>query len=675
MRLAPVAAVVLFVPALAAAQPYTFVSTPAGDSLTMLDLADDSVAGSFPVGGLPTGGAVGRGGRRVYTALTEANALAILDIRTGDLRTVPVGARPAAVVVARRKVYVANSSDDTVSVVDPRQGVVVATIPVGDVPIALAGDGPRVYVANGGDRTVSVVETAANTVVGTVPVGTFPAALSLHRATRRLYVANFLDGTVSVIDTDTLSVVSTFPVTRRPRGLAVDAAGQRLFVAGFEDGRVQVVDTATGTVSLDVASGGPNPMDLLLGPQETRLYVAHLQEEQGVAVLDAATLSPVASVDVPAGPVAFAGLTRRRPRLAAGAGWLETARVALARVRNLVAMVATRPADVPRQSFGDEVVITDTRFEPAHWALGIGGPFEFEVSQQTTGGNPGEWRRTTHFAPGIITHRLIRPGSEYTPSTLGAILTLDVSWDRRLFADTIIGERFVVEQDGVVYRAVENNFFETEAWETVSQINLVAADFSSVSGAHPDFSETGSTLRFGYARQTFFDAAVPHGIDNFVVTVHRSGSAANQLGFAETAAVVEESDAPFVHVQRRNGTQGAVSVDVLTERPDGSTQQDTVSWADGDGFDKSVLLVFLTLPDGSGARTARLRLLNPTGGATIDASRDQMMITVFPEQWPEQIRALFIRLQGFLSAFSPAGLILLGAPGMAMAALRRRKRS
>ena len=668
MRLTPLAAVMLFVPALAAAQPYTFVSTPAGDSLTMIDLADDTVAASFPVSGVPTGCAVGRAGRRVYAALSQANALAIINIRTGAVRMVPVGAGPAGVAVARRRVYVANSGGDTVSVVDPRQGTIVATIPVGDVPVALAAGGSRVYVANWAEGTVSVVDTTTHTIAGTVPVGTFPAGLGLHGATRRLYVANFLDDTVSVIDTDTLSVVSTFPVARRPRGLAVDPAGQRLFVAGFEDGRVQAIDTASGTVTLDVASGGANPLDVLLGPRGTRLYVAHLQEEQGVAVLDAATLSSVASVDVPAGPVAFAGLAQRRPRASPAAGWQEAARAVFGQVRNLVAVARARSADVPPQAFEEDVVIADEDFAPASWAVGVSGLFEFDNSQQPTGGNPGAWRRTTHYGGGTTIHRLIRPGSQYTPSSQGAIFNVDVSWDRILFAETIASERFLVEQDGVVYWTGERSFFSM-TWQADSRLNLVATDFSDAGGGHPDFTDTGSTLRFGYSRRTF-NQTVPHGIDNFVVTVRRSAPPDNLLRLTRTTDVIEESDALFVWVQRRNGTQGAVSVDVLTERPDGSTVQETLSWPDGDGADRNILLVNLTLPSGAGARTARLRLLNPTGGASIDPARSQMAIVVFPNDWPEQIRALFLQLQGLFGAFSPVWLILLGAPA-AVAALRR----
>ena len=158
-----------------------------------------------------------------------------------------------------------------------------------------------------------------------------------------------------------------------------------------------------------------------------------------------------------------------------------------------------------------------------------------------------------------------------------------------------------------------------------------------------------------------------------MVTVRRTAPPGEPVRFPKTVDIVEETGSPFVFVQRR-GTQGAISVDVLTETPDGSTAQETLSWPDGDRTDRSVLVVFLTLPDGSGARTARLTLVNPTGGALIDPSRIRMAIIVFPEEWPPVLRALFLRLQGFFGAFSPVWLILLAAPAAAMAARRRRQR-
>jgi YVTN family beta-propeller protein len=638
----------------------------------MIDLSDHTVVADLPVGGLPTGCAVGRAGRHVYAALSESDALAIVDVVTGDVRTVPVGAGPSGVAAATKWVYVANRGANTVSVVDPRRANVVGTIAVGDGPFAVAAEEARLYVVNQSGGTVSVIDTNTRSVVATIPVGTFPAGLALHTPTRRLYVANFLDGTVSVIDTLARSVLSTLPVVRTPRALAVDAAGQRLFVAGFDDGRVQVIDTGTGAVTLEASSGGLNPVDLMFGPRGRRLYVAHLQETQGVVALDPGTLAPVAAVNVPAGPLVFAGLGPQRPRAPLTRGWPRATRVLSAQVRAAIAtLTPARRPDPP--SLDGEVVITDTDFLPTDWAVSVGGPVEFETSQQLTGGNPGAWRRMTHFGPATIRHRLVRPGQQYTPASQGPIVYIDASWDRRLLADAIISERFLVEQDNVVYETTELGFF-SPAWENMDLLGLVADDFVDASGGHPDFSATGSTLRFGYSRSTVFGQTVTHGIDNFVVTVRTDTPPANLLGFVKTFDAVDESDAPFVWVRRRHGSQGAVSVDVVTERPNGSTVTETLSWADGDGADKSLLVLPLDLPQGSGARTAHLRLQNPTGGASIDPSRDDLAITVFPEGWPEQIRVLFLRLQALLGAFPPIWLIALAMPAAAMAARRWRHR-
>jgi YVTN family beta-propeller protein len=663
---------VVLIPALGSAEPFTFVTTPGGDSVAVIDLASHTVVAALPVGGLPTGCAVGSSGAGLYVALGQSNTLAMIwsDREGSRLVRVPVGTGPTGVAVdtTRRRVYVANTGADTVSVVDIDQRAVVATIPVGDGPLALVAGPTRLYVSNWGAGTISVIDLDLNSVVGTIPVGTFPAGLALHNGTQRLYVANFFDDTVSVVNTATLSVLSTIPVTRRPRGLALDAAGLRLYVAGFEDGRVQAITTSTGTVALDTASGGLNPLDLMLGPGGTRLYVSHLQEADGVSVLDAVTLAPVATVDVPAGAVAFGGVLQQTLAPLA-AGWPPAARALSARPAASQEVARAGPRGVSASLGADDVVISDAQFNPADWI--ITGNGDQNTTQQPTGGNPGAWRRMIHFGAALGTHRLIRPGTEYVPSSQGAIDRIDVSWDRRILAETLVDERFLVEQNNVVYRTVERTFF-APAWENDFRLDLVAENFDNGSGGHPDFSASGSTLRFGYTRQTTFSQTVPHGIDNFVVTVHRTpASPAGDLGFKETFLVVEEGEAPFVNVQRHGGSQGAVSVDVLTERPDGTTDQQTLSWPDGDDSDRSILLVFLDLPDGSGARTARLTLLNPTGGAGIVPSRSRMSLTVFPEEWPPVLKGLFLRLQALLGAFSPAWLLLLAVPATALAVRSR----
>ncbi|GAA2790544.1 beta-propeller fold lactonase family protein [Mycolicibacterium pallens] len=120
--------------------------------------------------------------------------------------TIPVGTPgnfPVAVAVSRdgSHVYVANSTDGSVSVVDASTDAVTGTIPVGAGPeqMAISPDGTRLYVTNGGSNTVSVINTSTNTVVNTVPVGTRPQGIAVSPDGSHVYVANSGSNTVSVI--------------------------------------------------------------------------------------------------------------------------------------------------------------------------------------------------------------------------------------------------------------------------------------------------------------------------------------------------------------------------------------------------------------------------------------------------------------------------------------------
>jgi YVTN family beta-propeller protein len=72
----------------------------------------------------------------IVTALAGVNEVAIGPIESADAKRIVVGRRPTAVVAGPggALVYVANSLDDSVSVVDVRAGSVVATIALGEAP-------------------------------------------------------------------------------------------------------------------------------------------------------------------------------------------------------------------------------------------------------------------------------------------------------------------------------------------------------------------------------------------------------------------------------------------------------------------------------------------------------------------------------------------------------------
>lgn len=653
------ALVIVLAPAAAGAQPYAFVSNAAAQSVSVIDVGSDTLVGSFPLSGMPTAAALSPDGSRLLVARTELGSVAMIDTASGAVSSLAVGTAPVALAMAPLgRVYVANAGADTLSVVNWTTGAVVRTIAVGDAPADVVAAGWRVYVANWGDGTVSVVDARTAKVVATVRVGTFPAGLAVHRG--RLYVANFADDTVSVIDTRTLAVTATVPVARRPRGMALDRSGTRLFVASFEQSVIDVIDTATGAVVQSAPSGALNPVDLMMGPDGTRLYVAHLAAGQPLRVLDAATLAPLHAITAPSGPVALAGFVTQEPAIA-------TARTENA-VEGLTVMPAAERAD-PRPRSPEGSGIFDGEFNPADWTL-FSSTGSSSTTQETAGGNPGAWRKTVHTSSG----QPVETWHEYTalgydPSLQGPIASIDVSWDRRVDGEAPVNDAVAVFQNGVAYRTATQTF-TANAWRHVDYPQLTAASFVGANGQHPDFSSLGSPLLFGYYRSTPATATVSHGIDNFTVGV-LTAPTAGVIGFEDTLLVLSGANA-IVNVERRAGTQGAVGATVNVVHPNGNVTTHAVSWPDGNG-DPFPVTVPIQMA-GNGSQTARAHLGNVAGGASLSPHRSVLIIAVPAPGWPPELLDLYLSVQVVLAAFSPLWIAALSAPAL-FVGLRRRRRA
>ncbi len=112
------------------------------------------------------------------------------------------GASPGAVIAGRDRVYVSNTNQDSVAIIDPAAGKVVNTVELepaasvrglgGVLPfgLALSPDGSRLYVACAGINAVAVLDTRQAKVLGYMPAGWFPARLVLSPDGKTLYVSN-----------------------------------------------------------------------------------------------------------------------------------------------------------------------------------------------------------------------------------------------------------------------------------------------------------------------------------------------------------------------------------------------------------------------------------------------------------------------------------------------------
>jgi YVTN family beta-propeller protein len=185
--------------------------------------------------------------------------------------------------------YVANLSDNTVSVVNISNDTVVKTITVGTNPFAVAVDeaGKSVYVGNFGSNNVSVISTSTNAVTATIPVQTQPQGVAVSPNGKTVYVANGSSGTVSVINTATKKVTANISVPGQPAGVAVTPNGAFVYVANYGANNVAVINTITNAVVASVPAG-TGPTWVAISPDGTTVYVTN-QTSSSVTVIQTAT--------------------------------------------------------------------------------------------------------------------------------------------------------------------------------------------------------------------------------------------------------------------------------------------------------------------------------------------------------------------------------------------------
>jgi len=244
-----------------------YVTNQSSGDISVINTATNTVVTTIPTvtGANPTGIVVSPDGNTLYLTNYANNTLIVVNAITNTLiTTIPVGANPYGLAISSdgSKLYTANLSDNTVSVISTATNALVGTIPVGETPndVCLSTDGSLLYVTNVNSNTVSVVSTLTNTVLSTITVGTSPLCVTLSPDDKMLYVTNGRDNTVSVINTSTNVVISTINVGNDPVGESLSSDGSRLYVANAAGGAnsVSVINTITNTLIATVAVGyGP----------------------------------------------------------------------------------------------------------------------------------------------------------------------------------------------------------------------------------------------------------------------------------------------------------------------------------------------------------------------------------------------------------------------------------
>jgi YVTN family beta-propeller protein len=141
--------------------------------------------------------AVADDGEWLYATAEDGDVLLAVDLRENRVaRTIPVGSRPHSVVVSgdRKTAYVSNRWSNSVSIVDLTAGEVTGELRVGTGPsgLALTPDGATLYVANTVSNDVSLLDLTTGREHKRLSAGNAPYAVSLTRDGEAVYVTSRL---------------------------------------------------------------------------------------------------------------------------------------------------------------------------------------------------------------------------------------------------------------------------------------------------------------------------------------------------------------------------------------------------------------------------------------------------------------------------------------------------
>lgn len=314
-------------------------------TISRLDIVSGEYVSLGEIKGQISGVEISSDSSRMYVVTRNPNELTVYDLNSrAELEKYAVGSIPSGLVLddTRKRVFVSNQGDSSVSVVDLTKKA-VDTISVGSMPIslALAKNNGDVFVANNGDG--SVTKITEDLRVTTVDVGspayarTASIRLLYSEVAGVLYMVNasvrelvkinpatlevldskkisgprvskfrgYTESQFAVIvqhDADTLAILDTLTgeITiapenampsgdeksyfSNPHGIAIDHSSGRIFVSNLSSGEITVLNGKDYSLIKKIPTG-VNPQVLYFNQKTKKLYVSD-PVENTVTVVD-----------------------------------------------------------------------------------------------------------------------------------------------------------------------------------------------------------------------------------------------------------------------------------------------------------------------------------------------------------------------------------------------------
>ncbi|MCU1263274.1 MAG: beta-propeller repeat protein [Bryobacterales bacterium] len=203
-------------------------------------------------------------------------------------------------------IYVANSDDNKISVIDPAADKVVREIPVSPNPhgIVPSPDGGRFYVSSESKDLLDVVDRKNSTIIRRIPLGTRPNNVAITADGKRVYICIRGESWVDIVDTVSLEKVKSVPVGHGPHNVYRTPDDLHMIATSMDENKLTVINVKTEEPELTIPiKGVPRPLAIESNADRSikRLFV-QLSSLHGFAVIDYASRMETRRVLLPDAP-------------------------------------------------------------------------------------------------------------------------------------------------------------------------------------------------------------------------------------------------------------------------------------------------------------------------------------------------------------------------------------
>jgi YVTN family beta-propeller protein len=317
-----------------------YVTNTLDNSISMIDTIKNDEIDNIPVGIWPNDITFDNDANKVFVVNSNSNGryyngpstITIIDKSTNEPThhlTGGYGSSSLGVDEIHKKIYISNSINSTVSVLD-YNGKILSIIDVnlGPVDIAVNPSNGLVYVANYDDDSISIIDTKKYNVIQTLTVGDGPNDIAVQNVSdskSKIFIVNQLSDTVSVIEIDNMlmnnyyhKVTNTISVGKYPTSAAFfeNNKNKNLYVSNT-DNTISVINIESpnifpkGSISIK-ASTNPDltqvmPSGIAVNSKNNMLYVSSAEYDMvslynGTDFEPKQTLYPVNSIQAGKNP-------------------------------------------------------------------------------------------------------------------------------------------------------------------------------------------------------------------------------------------------------------------------------------------------------------------------------------------------------------------------------------